>query len=386
MAAKLWWMEDLHAGKLMEQIIIKSKIKDFKVYFSNDLDFVDRLIYLPHSVVVVGENVYKLYKNKIFDKFERKNIIVLPLSEENKCFEIVTYLYDKLLKFPAKKNLTLISFGGGTNQDVTGFVASTLYRGINWIYVPTTLLAQADSAIGLKTSLNLQSYKNVIGTFYPPTEIYINPAFLSTLKSIDFYSGTGEVVKLQLSRKNAFSHLNNIKDKVGKLLASYNHKSDKALILFKNLIKESIKIKLSYMEGDEFDRGRRNLLNYGHDLGHALESSCSFAVPHGTAVVIGMIFANIASYGRGLLSRETKDFIEEKILLPCMPVDLKLKKEYFSLSCILENIKKDKKRTGKKLVLIVPKKNLELTKVLDYDVGELKRDLELLQSVLSIRY
>ena len=97
-----------------------------------------------------------------------------------------------------RKNMNLISIGGGITQDITGFVASSLYRGINWIFVPTTLLAQVDSCIGAKTSLNFNHYKNLVGTFYPPSEIHIYPEFLKTLTKEDFYSGVGEMAKLHL--------------------------------------------------------------------------------------------------------------------------------------------------------------------------------------------
>ena len=131
-------------------------------------------------------------------KFRNTETIVLPISEERKNLDTVQELYDQLITRPAKRNLTLISFGGGILQDITGFAASTIYRGVNWIFVPTTLLAQADSCIGSKTSLNYKNFKNLIGTFFPPISIYIYPTFITTQLDSDFYSGIGEVVKLHL--------------------------------------------------------------------------------------------------------------------------------------------------------------------------------------------
>ena len=123
---------------------------------------------------------------------------MLPVREERKTLETVQELYGHFLGRSAKRNMTLISIGGGILQDISGFAASTLYRGINWVFVPTTLLAQADSCIGSKTSLNYQGYKNLLGTFYPPNEVYIYMPFLATQAELDFYSGLGEVVKLHL--------------------------------------------------------------------------------------------------------------------------------------------------------------------------------------------
>ena len=111
------------------------------------------------------------------------DIILFPVQEEVKTLESVEGIYDQLLLRSAKRNLTLITIGGGILQDITGFVASTLYRGINWILIPTTLLAQADSCIGSKTSLNYKGFKNLIGSFYPPKKVWIDPYFLGTLQT-----------------------------------------------------------------------------------------------------------------------------------------------------------------------------------------------------------
>ena len=363
----------------MSVINIKSKIRNFKVIFVNNFDFVEELLKTPYYDVVVGSNVYSLYKKAIFSKFPKERLIILKLEEEKKTLETVIKIYKKLLKRSAKKNLTLISFGGGLNQDVTGFVASTLYRGINWIFVPTTLLAMSDSSIGLKTSLNLKSYKNILGTFFPPNEIFINVDFLKTLPKKDYYSGIGEVIKLLLMEDDSSNELSEIRDKINKLKLS----KDSKIIL--DIIKESIKIKLSYMEGDEFDKGRRNLLNYGHELGHALESASGFNIPHGLAVLIGIVFANYVSLKRKWLERSIFDYINNKLILPTiMDSRVGLSKEYFNKNLLLENIKKDKKRISEKLVLVLPKNNLKLCKIQDLEFWEFEEGLKGLKNILKI--
>src|SRR3989338_4299531 len=256
----------------MDKLIIKSRIRDFSVEFVDDFSFVDELLDIKNYVVITGQTVYKYYKDVIFCRFPKDRLIILKLDEQRKTLSTVTEIYKKLLPLTAKKNLTLISFGGGINQDVTGFVASTLYRGINWIFIPTTLLAMADSAIGLKTSLNHESCKNVLGTFYPPTRIFINTDFLKTLKKTDFISGVGEIIKLMLMKNKPLKSLDDSIKKIEKLKLN----NDKKFIT--NIIKESIEIKKSYIEGDEFDLGKRNLLNYGHELGHALEAASNFKI------------------------------------------------------------------------------------------------------------
>ena len=354
----------------MEELKIKSKVRDFKIRFTNNFNFINVFLSYPYYVVIVGSVVYKIYKKKIFDKFPRKNLIVLKLDEKRKTLESVNKIYDKLLSTSAKKNLTIISFGGGINQDVIGFAASTLYRGINWIYVPTTLLAQADSAIGLKTSLNFHSYKNVLGTFYPPSEIFINVNFLKTLENKDYYSGIGEILKFLLMQKNSYKKIHNIISEINILK---KRKNNNYII---KIIKKSIKIKLSYMEGDEFDTGRRNLLNYGHELGHALESTSNFEIPHGIGVIIGIIFATLVSHNRGYLSKDTLDVLVEKLLIPSIPFkELNLKKNYFDSNKLLDRVKKDKKRVSNDLPLVLSDKNSELIKITDFTASEFKKNL-----------
>jgi 3-dehydroquinate synthase len=361
----------------MHKIIIKSRVHDFEVKFINDFSFVGEFLKIQDYVVIVGENVYKYYKYIIFERFPKNRVIIIKLDEQRKTLDTVKKIYKKLLPLTAKKNLTIISFGGGINQDVTGFVASTLYRGINWIYVPTTLLAMADSAIGLKTSLNHDSYKNVLGTFYPPTKIYINANFLKTLSKTDYISGVGEIIKLVLMKKNSINNLIDLTKKIEKL------KQNNDIEFTINMIKESMEIKKSYMEGDEFDLGKRNLLNYGHELGHALEATSNFKIPHGIGVVIGIIFANLVSVQRGWIDKTLNDSINKTLLLPNITT-VKLKKEYFNYNVVLEKIKKDKKRISDKLPLVLPKKNFELIKVADLGFDELKKTLKKLINIINV--
>lgn len=359
----------------MDKLIIKSRIRNFDVEFVDDFSFVDELLNIKNYIVIVGQTVYKHYKNKIFTRFPKERLIVIKLDEQRKTLDTVMKIYKKLLPLTAKKNLTLISFGGGINQDVTGFVASTLYRGINWIYVPTTLLAMADSAIGLKTSLNHESYKNVLGTFYPPSKIYICADFLKTLKKTDYLSGVGEIIKFMLMKKNPIKNLGDSIKKIEELKLNNNKK------FVIDIIKESIEIKKSYMEGDEFDLGKRNLLNYGHELGHALEATSHFAIPHGIGVIIGIIFANLVSVQRGRMDEKLNDKINKFLLLPNIKT-VKLKSEYFNYKTLLEKIKKDKKRISDKLPLVLPNKNFDLVKITDLDFNEFKVALKKLIRII----
>ncbi|MEK7177503.1 MAG: hypothetical protein AAB705_01605, partial [Patescibacteria group bacterium] len=199
---------------------------------------------------------------------------------------------------------------------------------------------------------------------------------LKTLKKIDYMSGVGEIIKFMLMRKDPIKNLDGTIKKIEKL----NLNNDKKFVI--NIIKESIEIKKSYMEGDEFDLGRRNLLNYGHELGHALEATSNFKVPHGIGVIIGIIFANLVSVQRGWIDEKINEKINKFLLLPNIKT-VKLKSEYFDFKALLEKIKKDKKRISDKLPLVLPRSDFELIKITDLDFNEFKKTLQKLIQVIK---
>lgn len=334
------------------KLTIESNIRNYDVVFEKDFTFLEDLTIISNSIMIIDRNVYNLYQ-EYFKKINQDDLFLFDAVETNKTFDYVKEIYDFLLSKSVKRNLTLISIGGGITQDITGFVASTLYRGINWIFVPTTFLAITDSCIGSKTSLNYDKYKNLMGTFYPPSKIYINSDFLDTLEKLDFFSGIGETIKFQLMKENYPKNFENIAKTIQSVI------SDKSKRL--EIIHDNMEVKLGYMKGDEFDLGRRNLLNYGHCFGHALETSSDYYVPHGIAVNIGMIFANILSEHRNLITKKEMDFITENILLPAIPLTLKNKD--FDENILLESMKNDKKRIGEFLTVIIPDSNFKMIKV-----------------------
>lgn len=331
---------------------INSNIRNYEVLFEKDYEFLNDLINIKNSIFIIDKNVYELYKNK-FKNIQNDNLFLFNAIEENKTFDYVKEIYDFLIAKSVKRNLTIVSMGGGITQDITGFVASTLYRGVNWIFVPTTFLAITDSCIGSKTSVNYDKYKNIMGTFYPPQKIYINTDFLNTLKELDFYSGIGETIKFQLMKEEYPKDFQKVSNIIQNIVSNTISRLD--------IIHDNMKVKLGYMEGDEFDLGRRNLLNYGHCFGHALETSSNYYVPHGIAVNIGMLFANILSFERELISEDDMKFVNENILLP--NVYLKLREMDFDNKILLESMKNDKKRIGDFLTVIIPDKDFRMIKV-----------------------
>ena len=347
----------------LENLTIKSNIKDYVVHFEKDKSFLEKLVNSENTIFIIDKNVYNLHKSNILANISQDKSIFLDISEEMKNIETACFLYEKIMQFSPRKNLTIVSIGGGITQDVTGFVASSLYRGVNWIFVPTTLLAQVDSCIGAKTSLNFKHYKNLVGTFYPPSEIFIYPEFLKTLKREDFYSGVGEMAKLHLMNGEDATK-NFVKD-----LSSIDKLDETTLLKY---TQNCLKIKKSYIENDEFDTGKRNMLNYGHCFGHAIESSTNFEISHGQAVVLGMILANKEAKKRGILSEKNEEYIYNNVLKPILIVKI----PQIDVSKTISAMRQDKKNLGKGLALVMLKDNYEMIKITDLQEDEARELLE----------
>lgn len=356
----------------LDSLTIKSNIKNYTAYFEKNDDFIKNLANLENAVFVIDENVWNLHKEGCLKYLPIEKVIVQKVAEELKNIDTVCELYEKIMQFAPRKNMNLISIGGGVIQDITGFVASSLYRGINWIFVPTTLLAQVDSCIGAKTSLNFKHFKNLVGTFYPPSQIYIFPEFLKTLTKADYYSGVGEMSKL---------HLMNGENDTLKFIEDLPKIDEIDYETVLERTQNCLKIKKSYIEDDEFDTGKRNMLNYGHCFGHAIESATDFAISHGQAVVVGMILANEEAEKKGILSSENKKFIKEKVLLPSLKTNLA--EINFDIEKTIQAMGQDKKNTGKGLALVMLKDGYEMVKINDLEPIDAKNVMEEFVSRIS---
>ena len=154
-------------------MIIKASSKDYEVIVNNNFDVIEKLQIDKDTYVVIDKKLYNIYVERLFNKIPKDQLYIFESIEENKTIESALQICEIMTNIPAKRNAKLISFGGGIVQDVTGFVANVLYRGIHWTFYPTTLLAACDSCIGGKTSLNYKKFKNLLGTFYPPDQIQI---------------------------------------------------------------------------------------------------------------------------------------------------------------------------------------------------------------------
>lgn len=333
---------------------IKSYSKEYEVIMEQDTDFLKGLPSDKNTYYVIDRNVYELYK-ECFLHLPKERLHLLDAVESNKTIETALGICEKMTVLSAKRNAVLVSIGGGITQDVTGFVANILYRGIHWIFVPTTLLAASDSCIGSKTSLNYKSYKNLLGTFYPPDELHICPPMFATLSRRDYLSGLGEVVKFNImAADNSMSDncsLDGIEADIDGLI-------DREPALVAEYVSRSLNFKKPYIEADEFDKGIRIHLNFAHTFGHAFEAITNYAIPHGTAVAMGMIMANDVAFSRGNIKEEARkrmDSLLERI------IDLELlAKENgfkglntFKMPDILDKIKKDKKQTDDAITAVI---------------------------------
>lgn len=302
---------------------VKSSLRNYKVNFIENLYDSIISIYNPNDVIFVDKNVTLPVLPKDF------NIVKLSISESTKSFENIPNIIDNL-PIGFNKTNKLIAIGGGITQDIVSFVSSILFRGVDWVFFPTTLLAQGDSCIGGKTSINYKNSKNQLGGFYPPQQIFINPNFIKTLPLKDVTSGLGEMLHFYLtsSRKDYKYFLDN--------------KSQLDL-----LIKRCLEIKKHFIEIDEFDRGERLLLNYGHTFGHAIEGATQYNIPHGIAVSLGMDIANFISWKLGYLSG--KDYLDIKEILKEIYRDNKVP----TPTKMVPFLKKDKKNTTDQLTCVL---------------------------------
>lgn len=342
-------------------MLIQSATKKYEVSIHSSLDPVKDMAVDEKTFVVIDKQVYELYCGQLFQNIPQDRLYLLEATEVNKVLDTALDICERMTSIPAKRNAKLISLGGGIVQDVTGFAANILYRGIHWTFFPTTLLASCDSCIGGKTSLNYKKFKNLLGTFYPPDSIHICTPFFKTLTERDYQSGLGEVVKFNVMRGEA--GIESMEANIGRLL----ERDDATLLTF---VESSLAFKKAFIEQDEFDRGVRIQLNFAHTFGHAFESMSQYAIPHGTAVAMGTIAANRISVSRGWMTEQTARRIEN-VLYQIIHID---KQDIaVSMDDIISAIRKDKKQTSSSLTAVLMKgEDLKLEIVHDVEPGEIE--------------
>ncbi len=312
------------------------KLKEYNINFNSLDNILNEIVNInSKKLFIIDNNVYELYQDELKIILSNKNdniyIFILESYEKNKSLKTIYKIYEILNENNFIKTDKVVAIGGGIVTDISGFLASTYLRGIELIYIPTTLLSIVDSSIGGKNAVNFNNIKNNIGTIYNPQKIYIDLNFLKTLKVDDIYSGLGEIIKYSLIYSDEFYV------KVKKFLEQFNYSSVKSND-FERIIKECIRIKIYFIEKD------RIYLNFGHTIAHGIEAVTYNKIPHGVAVLIGMKYT--IKYSFNNLSNKKNEIINM--------IDNILNK-YFKNECdynfdaykIIEYIKHDKKREDK---------------------------------------
>ena len=331
-------MEDLLLSK--DSFLVESSFGNYNVKFIKFKFFLDSLD-VNKTFLVVDQSIFTLFKDS-FSHYPESKVVIINSSEKTKSFEYSSKLINDLIDRKIKKDNLLVAIGGGTLQDITAFVSSMLFRGIKWSFVPTTLLAQCDSCIGSKTSINFKKYKNVLGNFYPPLEVIIDESFIEFLPNDEIKSGIGEKVHYFYFADSTF---------LKKIFLDYKKiiKREKSLLPF---IKESLKIKKEVIEVDEFDKGIRNHFQFGHTFGHAIETATKYRINHGQAVTLGISISMYISMKNDLLSKEL--FLENHQLISVNFPDFRFQK--FDFNLFWDALIKSKNNIEDYLVCILIKK------------------------------
>lgn len=290
--------------------------------------------------IVTDENVAKLYLDEAVSSLENEGFTVTTFvvepGERSKSGEVYLDLLNGFAEIPLTRTDGIVALGGGVVGDLAGFAAATFLRGIKVYQVPTTLLAAVDSSVGGKTAINLKAGKNLAGAFHVPALVLQDSSLLETLPSEVFMDGFAEVIKYGVLADKSLFQLLKDKENVDSNL--------------EDIIARCVEIKREIVAGDLYDTGQRQLLNFGHTIGHTIEILSDFKVSHGYAVAKGMMRITEISYKMGWCNQETLDEVKE--ILGLYDYDLSIG---YSSNEIFSVLKADKKRKGDFIDLVIPK-------------------------------
>jgi 3-dehydroquinate synthase/shikimate kinase/3-dehydroquinate synthase len=295
-----------------------------------------------NAYLLADQSLFGLYKDKLNQLTTALPLhpepILIPPGETSKSLSQLQNIWESLLSAGADRNSLLVVFGGGVIGDLGGFAAATFMRGISWVNIPTSLVAQVDAGLGGKTAINLPAGKNLVGAFYPPRAVWIDPLLLHTLPPEEFANGMAEVIKHAILGD----------EKLYGLCQSGPGKIRQEL---KTCVRRAVAVKIKIIEQDPYERGLRQVLNFGHTIGHALENTHNFRLSHGQAVAIGMAVETYISEQIGLaetgLAKEIVGMLNEYGLPHSIPEDI-------SIDQILHNLSYDKKRNPQGIPFALP--------------------------------
>jgi 3-dehydroquinate synthase len=338
----------------MEKIRVELAERSYNISSGNNIleDIGEKLKLFdlsPRIAIVSNPTVFSLYGERVSDSVKKAGfelyVITIPDGEEYKDLLWVQHIYDELLRIKLDRSSALVALGGGVIGDITGFAASTYMRGISCIQVPTTLLAQVDSSVGGKTGVNHKLGKNMIGTFWQPRLVWIDVETLKTLPKRELLAGIAEVIKYGVIYDGElFDFLEVNKDQILDLDSR----------VMTHIIKRSCEIKADVVSKDERESGLRAILNYGHTIGHAVETVSGYKrFLHGEAVAIGMFLEARLSQILGLINKDHVSRIKAVIDSYGLPSEMP---EDMDVQSILLSMQLDKKAVAGEIKFIFPEK------------------------------
>ena len=301
-------------------------------------------IYQGSKIMIISDDqVYSYYGDLLTNVLNKEFIVehvIVPHGEQSKRFDILPSLYKALLDFKLTRTDLIVALGGGVIGDLAGFVAATYLRGVKLVQIPTSLLAQVDSSVGGKVAVDLPEGKNLVGAFYHPKMVLIDPETLKTLPRRFINDGMGEVIKYGcIKDRGLFDKINSYQD------------FDELYQDIDEIIYRCVDIKRDVVEKDQFDFGDRLLLNFGHTIGHAIEQYYQYQkYSHGEAVAIGMVQLTKIAEEKGLSPAATSDIIKNICIKYDLPTNSNVK-----TSDLIGAISLDKKNINKKLSLVLLK-------------------------------
>ncbi len=321
-------------------IPIRLESNNIREYDVN-IDTLPKLYFDTKVVVVTNPTVARFHLDTLLSKIDAKSLDIITIKdgEEYKNLDTIVYILDELFSKQLDRKSLLIAFGGGVIGDMTGFTASIYQRGIDFIQIPTTLLAQVDASVGGKTGVNNRFGKNLIGAFYQPKAVYIDIDFLETLPKREFSAGMAELIKMSVMFDREFFEF----------LEKDNLSSKESL---NRAIARSVELKAWVVNQDEKEAGIRAVLNYGHTFAHVIENETNYKeYLHGEAVAIGMVMANLLSYELGLISLDEVERVKNLLIKHNLPTDYNIK----DIELFYNKFFLDKKSSNSKIKFILPK-------------------------------
>lgn len=298
-------------------------------------------------MIVTDSNVKGLYADSLLealqDKCIKASMFCFEAGEANKTLDTVKEAYKQLIEEGFDRKDLLLAVGGGVVGDLTGYVAATYLRGVDYVQIPTTLLAQADSGIGGKTGVDFDGYKNMVGAFKMPVLVYMNLSTLKTLSDRQYFNGFAEIMKHGLIKDAGFYEW---------LVSNMYEICERDMDTLEEMIMHSCTIKKLIVEKDPTEQGDRALLNFGHTIGHAIEKAKGFELLHGECVALGCVAAAFISWKRDLITMEEYYEIRDMFV----PFNLPISVENIDPEQILELTRSDKKMEAGKIKFVLLKR------------------------------